>query len=95
MPRTELDKKYTQAKNSGTLTDLIIMDLTVLGGMGGRGAVKKILAINPNAKVLVSNGYSNDSIMGNYKKCGVSGATAKPYQLNELMKVLGQIFSTV
>jgi len=62
--------------------------------MGGRAAVKEILAINPKAKVLVSSGYSNDPIMANHKKYGFSGAMAKPYQLNELMKVLDQIFGT-
>jgi len=70
------------------------VDLTIPGGMGGRAAVKEILAINPKAKVLVSSGYSNDPIMVNHKKYGFSGAMAKPYQLNELMKVLDQIFGT-
>jgi len=85
-------KKYKQAKNSKTPIDLIIMDLTIPGGMGGKEAVKEILAMNPEAKVLVCSGYSNDPIMANYKKYGFSSAMAKPYQLKELMKVLDQIF---
>lgn len=64
------------------------MDLTILSGMGGREAAKEILAINPKAKVLVSSGYSSDPIMANHKKYGFYGAMAKPYQLNELVKVL-------
>lgn len=50
--------------------------------------MKEILAINPKAKVLVSSNYSHDPIMANHKKYDFSGAMAKPYQLNELMKVL-------
>ncbi|MDH4204565.1 MAG: hypothetical protein OEV45_03460 [Desulfobacteraceae bacterium] len=61
------------------------------GGMGGKEAVKEILAINPEAKVLVSSGYSNDPGMANYKKYGFSGAMAKPYELEELMKIVDQI----
>ncbi len=69
---------------SGKQADLIIMDLTIPGGMGGKDAVKEILAINPEAKVLVSSGYSNDPIMANYKDYGFCGAIVKPYQMKEL-----------
>lgn len=88
-------KKYKQAKNSKTPIDLIIMDLTIPGGMGGKEAVKEILSINPEAKVLVSSGYSNDTIMANYKKYGFSGAIVKPYQLKELKKIVDQVLGTV
>ncbi len=84
-------KKYKQANGSQTPIDLIIMDLTIPGGMGGKEAVKEILAINPEAKVLVSSGYSNDPVMANYKKYGFSGAMAKPYELEELRKILDQV----
>lgn len=88
-------KKYKQAKNSETPIDLIIMDLTIPGGMGGKEAVKEILAINPEAKVLVSSGYSNDPIMANYKRYGFSGAMVKPYELKELKKIVDQVLGTV
>jgi two-component system cell cycle sensor histidine kinase/response regulator CckA len=84
-------KKYKQAKDAETPIDLIIMDLTIPGGMGGKEAVKEILSIDPDAKVLVSSGYSNDPIMANYKAYGFSGAVAKPYELKELMKLVDQV----
>ena len=36
-------------------------------------------------------GYSHDPVMANYKKYGFSGAMAKPYELNELMKIVDQV----
>ena len=87
-------KKYKEAKNTETPFDLIIMDLTIPGGMGGKKAVKEILAIDPDAKVLVSSGHSNDPIMANYKSYGFSGAIAKPYELKELMKMVDQVLGT-
>ena len=87
-------EKYKQANNSDTPIDLIIMDLTIPCGMGGKEAVKEILAINPEAKVLVSSGYFNDPIMANYRKYGFSGAMAKPYQLEDLMKMVDQILGS-
>ena len=54
-------------------------------------AVKEILAVDPEAKVLVSSRYSNDPIMANCREYGFSGTMAKPYQLEELMKMVYQI----
>ena len=88
-------EKYKRAKNSDAPIDLIIMDLTIPRGMGGKEAVKEILAINPEAKVLVSSGYSTDPIMANYREYGFSGAMAKPYQLEDLMKIIDQILGAV
>ncbi|MDH3360481.1 MAG: ATP-binding protein, partial [Desulfobulbaceae bacterium] len=71
--------------------DLIIMDLTIPGGMGGKEAVKKILEIDKNAKVIVSSGYSNDPIMANYKDYGFSGAIVKPFEVKELTNIINKV----
>ncbi|MCJ7602588.1 MAG: ATP-binding protein, partial [Desulfobulbaceae bacterium] len=86
----ELYKGLNDAANP---FDAVILDLTVPGGMGGKDAVKEILAINPEAKVIVSSGYSNDPIMTNYLEYGFSAAVAKPYQLQELLKVINKVFT--
>lgn len=87
----EAIKLYQKAFNANNKFDLVIMDLTIPGGMGGQRAVQEVLAINSNAKVIVSSGYSNDPIMANYKDFGFCSAIAKPYQLQELSKIISQI----
>jgi CheY-like chemotaxis protein len=82
---------YKEAMDSDTPVNLIIMDLTIPGGMGGKEAVQKILAINPEAKVIVSSGYSNDTVMANFKDYGFCAAVAKPFRLAELRKIIGQL----
>jgi len=77
--------------DSGTPVDLTIMDLTIPGGMGGKEAVRKILAINSEAKVIVSSGYSNDPVMANFKDYGFRAVIVKPFQLMELRKILGRL----
>ncbi len=79
---------YQAAIDSGRPFDLVIMDLTIPGGMGGKAAVREILNIDPNAKVIVSSGYSNDPIMANFNYFGFCSAIAKPYQLQELSMVI-------
>jgi PAS domain S-box-containing protein len=82
---------YKKGLAAGNPADLILMDLTIPGGMGGEAAVKEILAINPGAKVLVCSGYSNDPVMANYHDYGFCGALAKPYMKQELSKSIRQV----
>ncbi len=85
---TEAVEKYSDMMERGTPVDLIIMDLTIPGGMGGREAVREILQINPEAKVIVASGYSNDPIMANCTDYGFVASMSKPFDLEELNKIL-------
>ena len=87
----EAIKLYKEAMNVNNKFNLVIMDLTIPGGMGGKEAVKEILAIDPDAKIIVSSGYSNDPIMANFKKFGFCSSIVKPYRLQKLSRVISQI----
>ncbi len=89
----EAVQKYKQHLEKGEPYDFVIMDLTIRGGMGGKEAVKQILEINPEAKVIVASGYSTDSVLANYKKFGFSGRLSKPFNLEELAEVVNEILS--
>ena len=64
------------------------MDLTIPGGMGGKETIKKIREIDPNIKVIVSSGYSNDPIMSEYKNYGFNGVIVKPYNITDLLDTI-------
>ncbi len=82
---------YQEAIDNDTAIELIIMDLTIPGGMGGKEAVQKILAIDSEAKVIVSSGYSNDPVMAHFKDYGFCSAITKPYRISELTTVISQL----
>ncbi|MBP7736079.1 MAG: PAS domain S-box protein [Spirochaetes bacterium] len=82
---------YEQSMKDGLPYDLVILDLTIPGGMGGRKTIEKLLALNGNIKAIVSSGYSNDPIMANYRDYGFSGVIAKPYRIDELAGVVGEV----
>ncbi|MCD6291847.1 MAG: PAS domain S-box protein [Deltaproteobacteria bacterium] len=79
---------YNKARQSDAPIDLIIMDLTIPGGMGGREAMQKILQLDPQAKAIVSSGYSNGPIMSDYKKYGFRAALSKPFKIQELLTTI-------
>ena len=83
---------YKKARESGQPFDVVIMDLTIPGGMGGKEAIKKLLEIDPYAKVIVSSGYATDPIMSDYKKYGFSAVVTKPYSVEQLEKILHRLF---
>ena len=85
---TEAINLYKNAADSGKPFNVLIMDLTIPGGMGGRDAIRRIKEMDPKAKGIVSSGYSNDPIMSSYKEYGFSGVLTKPYRYDDLMKTL-------
>ena len=82
---------YLKANKEGVPFDLVIMDLTIPGGMGGKEAISALLALDPKAKAVVSSGYANDPIMANYQAYGFCGILSKPFKLDDLNKVIATI----
>lgn len=85
--------RYQEAMASGKPFDLVIMDLTIHGKMGGKEAIQKLLEIDPSVKAIVSSGYSNDPIMSDYVRYGFKGVIAKPYQLEQLSKTVHDVMT--
>jgi DNA-binding NarL/FixJ family response regulator len=84
----EAYEMFVNAIESGRPYNLVIMDLTIPGGVGGRDAVKKFCDVDPHIKIIVSSGYSNDPILSDYKKYGFSGIVVKPYKMDDLYNQL-------
>ena len=89
----EAIEMYKKARDAGMPFDAILMDLTIPGGMGGREAIQKLLEIDPDVKAIVSSGYSDDSIMSNFKKYGFSAVIAKPYVITGLSKIMHEVIT--
>ncbi len=85
--------RYTECLHTDKPVDLIIMDLTIPGGMGGKEAAQEILALNPEAKIIVTSGYSNDPVMANYREYGFQESLLKPFDLRKLRKVILSVLS--
>ncbi|MBW6515259.1 MAG: PAS domain S-box protein [Candidatus Cloacimonetes bacterium] len=84
-------KKYKEMKELGQKYDLVILDLTIPGGMGGKDTIKEIIEYDPEAVCIVSSGYSSDPVMSQYEKHGFKAVLTKPYSLQQLGDTLKKV----
>lgn len=84
---------YEAALDSVNPFSVVIMDLTIPGGMGGKTAIKELLKIDPHVTAIVSSGYSTDPVMSDYKHYGFKGIVPKPYNAQDLARTLHDVLS--
>jgi len=88
---SEAIELYKAAKNNGAPFDVVIMDLTVPGGMGGAEAMTALLEFDPAVKAIVSSGYSTDSAMAEHQKHGFKAVMPKPFELRTLVNTIKEV----
>ncbi len=84
---------HRQALTSGQGFDVLILDLTVKGGMNGKEAIKQILQIDPQVKAIVTSGYATDPVMSNFERYGFKAALTKPFMWSQLKNVLKKLLA--
>ncbi len=87
----ETVKIYNKAFKMGRPYDLVVMDLTIPGGMGGKETLEELMKIDPGVRAVVSSGYSNDTVMSDYDKYGFAGVMVKPYKVEALATLAKKI----
>ncbi len=83
----ELIELYSNALQSDTKYVAVIMDWRVQGGMGGSEVVQSLLALDPEALLIASSGYSTEQSVS-YYKMGFAAFIKKPYGIKDLSEVL-------
>lgn len=91
---SEAVSMYESAGKNGGYYDLVILDLTVPGGLGGKETVVKLLEIDPDVRAIASSGYSHNPVMSDFKMYGFSGVIAKPYKLKDLSEIVNMVLQT-
>jgi len=86
-------EKYQEAMAAGSPFHLVILDLTVRGGMGGAETLQKLREMDPAVKAIVSSGYSDDAALADQLKHGFKAYLKKPYDIRELREVVDPLLS--
>ena len=79
---------YKRYLNIGRPYDAVIMDLTVVGGLGGEETFRVLRELDPEVRAIVSTGYDDEEMARHYLDMGFCGYLTKPYRVADLGKVL-------
>ena len=85
--------KFRRFREEGRPFDVVVLDLTVIGGMGGAQAIERLRAIDPGVVAIACSGYFDASVMSDPEGFGFSGVLAKPYLAADLERVLVAVTS--
>jgi two-component system cell cycle sensor histidine kinase/response regulator CckA len=82
---------YKEAMDEGKPYDVVILDLTIPGAMGGLRTLQELRKIDPKVKAIVSSGYSDDPVMSDHEKFGFNAIIKKPYEYHELSETVKKL----
>lgn len=84
-------RTYAAARHEGRPFKLVILDLTIPGGVGGEETIRELRRIDPEVCAIVSSGYSNNPVLSDHRAFGFKGMVSKPYELNDLALVVEEL----
>lgn len=84
-------REFETARGSGRPFALVMLDLTIPGGMGGRETIDAIRRLDPQVPAIVSSGYSSDPVMANYRAHGFQAVVPKPFDVATLAETIRRL----
>lgn len=84
-------KIYQSLFRTSTPPDVVLMDLTLRGGMNGGETAQEILRFDPDARLIVTSGSVNEEVQMSYLEKGFVGVLPKPYEAGELTQMVHQV----
>jgi DNA-binding NtrC family response regulator len=82
---------YEKEKAAGSPFDIVILDLSVPNGLGGKETIELLRNIDPEVKAVVSSGYTNDPVVRDFSHYGFCEKLTKPYNINAMKNLLENV----
>jgi sensor domain CHASE-containing protein/ActR/RegA family two-component response regulator len=89
----EAIRLYKEAYEQGRPFDVVLMDLFVPTGMGGRETICRLHDFDPGIKAVVISGSSDDPVLLNYREYGFKAAMPKPLDFGQLITLLDNVIA--
>jgi CheY-like chemotaxis protein len=83
--------RYEDARNTGSPFDLVIVDLTIPGELGGAATLQHLRSIDPRVRAVATSGYSENPVMAEPGRFGFVHTLPKPFSLAEVDAVLAEV----
>jgi len=88
----EAVRLYERALRRGEQFQVVILDATVRGGMGGVAAIERLRQMDPKVNAIICSGYSDEAALSEFLAYGFRGALPKPFTRSELADALQRTF---
>lgn len=82
---------YKKEKAAGQPFDIVILDLSVTHGLGGRETIEQLRLFDPGVKAIISSGFTNDPVVEDFSRYGFCEKLTKPYSISDLKKLLEDV----
>lgn len=82
---------YEIALESGEPYDVVLMELVIGDGIGGREAVRELLEIDPDAKAIALSVDSDNPVITNFRAYGFKDAIVKPCKTTEILETVSNV----
>ncbi|MGE0708144.1 MAG: PAS domain S-box protein [Planctomycetota bacterium] len=82
---------YREALHAGRRFDLVLLDLTVPGGLGGVATLDLLRPLDPDVRAAVVSGYAAEPLRGSYQEHGFVGWLQKPFTVAELARFVATL----
>jgi two-component system cell cycle sensor histidine kinase/response regulator CckA len=84
-------EQYIAARREGRPFDIVMLDLTIPGDVGGKDILHKLRQIDPGINAVVFSGYADDAVMATYRDYGFKAVLPKPFTVQELSRALQDV----
>jgi PAS domain S-box-containing protein len=85
---------YKRYLNIGRPYDVVIMDLTIIGGMGGEQTFRLLRDLHADVRAIIASGYDNEDMARQFLDLGFLGYLTKPYRVGDLGRILKKVLGS-
>ncbi|MEM7603159.1 MAG: ATP-binding protein, partial [Verrucomicrobiota bacterium] len=86
-------ENYLQSLNTEEPIDIVLLDMTLPGGLDGHDVLNELRNIDPKVIIIATSGYFEEGPAEALAESGFNGILAKPYAMDSLAITLSQAVS--
>jgi PAS domain S-box-containing protein len=85
---------YRAARDAGRPFDVVVLDLTIRGGVGGEATFAELRKIDPAVRAIIISGYTDSHVMSEWRAHGFVAAVEKPFAPDALIAAIAAATSS-
>ncbi len=89
----ETGKLYEEARKSGAPFDIVILDIVIKQGMGGKETLRRLQKIDPAVRAIALSGYLGDRDIEELRRLGFLEVVRKPARMKDFDYAINKVMN--